>query len=429
VLAGRQGESKARFDYQAVDACITYLFQLDQAHIVTVESLGTPDRLSPIQSAMVNCHGSQCGFCTPGFVATMHGMVEAGVPFDSSRLRYELSGNLCRCTGYSSILHAGCSIDVSKCESIAGRYPAQPMIDDFKSLGPDSIELQTTNGTIFIAKKLKDALAFRSSHPQAAIVAGATDWGVLRNHGKISRSDCLCLANVTGLSRIKHADGILSIGAGATWFQIETAVKDLVPEYYEVLARFGSPQIRKAGTIGGNLAGGSPIADSVPFHLAMDAEIELANTTGKRRVKLEEFYVGYRKTILRENELIVAVHTPLPKADEQIRLYKTSKRRDMDISTATFAMWIKHDEEKISAARVFLGGVGPMVLRMRHAEQCLMNEPFVEDTFRRAGRAARSAIQPWSDVRGSERFRLQLAENFLMKSYYELAQLRTSATA
>ncbi len=197
-------------------------------------------------------------------------------------------------------------------------------------------------------------------------------------------------------------------------------MKELVSEYYGILARFGSPQIRKAGTIGGNLASGSPIADAVPFHLAMQSEVELVGPKGSRRLKLEEFFLGYRKTALRDDELIAAIHTPLPQPDEYLKLYKVSKRRDMDISTATFALWLKHDDVTIADARVFIGGVGPTVMRMRHAEQCLVGGPIEEATFRRAGQAARSAIQPWSDVRGSAGYRLQLAENFLVKSFFEM---------
>ncbi len=186
ALVGRRVPDSNRLHYETIDSCIAYLFQLDQTHIVTIEGLGRPENLSSVQSAMVQCHGSQCGFCTPGFVAAMHGMIENEKPFDDENLRYELSGNLCRCTGYSAIIEAGLQINVDKCSKVADRFPAAPIIADFNSLSNLSIEIPTSLGRVFVAKSLSEAVAFRAKFPKATIVNGATDYGVLRNHGKLS---------------------------------------------------------------------------------------------------------------------------------------------------------------------------------------------------------------------------------------------------
>jgi xanthine dehydrogenase small subunit len=172
--------------------------------------------------------------------------------------------------------------------------------------------------------------------------------------------------------------------------------------------------------LAGNLANGSPIADSVPFHIVMQSEIELRSVRGTRRIAIEDFYQGYRKTALASDELIVAIHTPLPLADERLKLYKISRRRDMDISTVTFGLWLSLDGERIRAARMALGGVGPMVRRVPEAERSLIGSPITEKAFREAGLAARQAISPWSDVRGSADYRRQLVENLLLKCFHEL---------
>jgi xanthine dehydrogenase small subunit len=420
VLLGRADES-GRLKYQAIDACIAFLFQLDKTHIVTIEGLGTKEHLSPIQSAMVDCHGSQCGFCTPGFVVALHGIFESQAELSDEVMRQELSGNLCRCTGYASILAAAASVASGEFSTVEARFPSTAIAKRFAEAGNESVLIESGGRSIFIPSTIADATNWRAKNPQATIVVGATDYGVLRNHGKIDRSDILCLINVKDFSSVKIEHEQLSIGGGATWSAIEAFVQPHLPEYHSILQRFGSPQIRKLGTIGGNLASGSPIADAAPFHLAMNAEIVLVSQQGSRRLPLEEFYLGYRQTALRSDEMILSVETPLPRTDERLKLFKVSKRRDMDISTATFALWIKLEGNRIAQARIFMGGVGPMVVRLADAETILIGSTFSEAVFREAGLASQAAIQPWTDVRGGMAYRKKLAENLLLKSYIELS--------
>jgi xanthine dehydrogenase small subunit len=369
---------------------------------------------------MVRCHGSQCGFCTPGFVIALHGMLEAGMEFTDSGLRYALSGNLCRCTGYVSILQAGQAIDPCKLPRLKRLYPEQVMLEEFNALESDSIRLSTRDGLVFIPRTLEHAIELRAEHPQATVVSGATDYGVSRNHRKVLAGQTLCLSNVRGFSGVSIHDHILSIGGGATWCAIEQFVKHRVPEYHAILQRFGSPQIRNVGTLAGNLANGSPIADSLPFHFVSQAVIELRSVRGTRRVSIEDFYQGYRQSVLAKDELITAVETPLPRANERIKLYKISKRRDMDISSVTFGLWLKLEGDVIQEVRLALGGVGPTVQRLFEVESSLVGRNIDEESFRQAGRVARRAISPWTDVRGSAEYRSQLVENLMLKSFYDL---------
>lgn len=427
VLIGRASEDGQQLDYQTIDACIAFPFQLDRTHIVTVEGLTDGEQLSPIQDAMVRCHGSQCGFCTPGFVMALHGCIESEVELTDNSLRYELSGNLCRCTGYVSILQAGLSIDPRAVSRLKQRYPEQVMLADFRKLGNEPVRISTRQGRVFVPNTLEQAIELRAANRQATVVSGATDYGVLRNHGKARAGDTLCLSSVQAFSEIFVDEGVLTIRGGATWRAIELFVKHRVPEYHAILTRFGSPQIRNAGTLAGNLANGSPIADAVPFHVVMQSEIELRSVRGSRRVRIEDFYQGYRKTLLADDELIVAIHTPLPSPNDQIKLYKISKRRDMDISSVTLALWINMDGQVVRDARLALGGVGATVQRVPEAEGILVGKQLSENAFREAGLAARQAISPWSDVRGGADYRRQLIENLLLKCFYELKKSRLLA--
>jgi len=419
VLLGKVNTSGSKIEYRAIDSCIAFLFQLDGTHVVTVEGLSVDGMLSPVQDAMVSCHGSQCGFCTPGFVTTMHGMVEASQPLNDSTLRYGLSGNLCRCTGYLQILQAGKSIDVDGVAKLSEFYPDEPMLNDFATCHDRPVMITTETAKTFVPSTVEQAAMFLAERPNATIVSGATDYGVLHNHGRTKPNDLLCLRGIKTLRKIVVEDGVMVIGALATWMEIEKAVKSILPEYHKILIRFGSPQIREMGTIGGNIASGSPIADAVPLHLVLDSEIELYNIRGTRRVAMRDFYLGYRKTAIQPGELITAIHTPLLKSDERLKLYKISKRCDMDISTMTFAMLAKLDGDIIRDAKIVVGGVGPMVARIEKAEASLIGRPWCEESFRLAGRIAKDEVAPWTDVRGSAAYRSSLTENLLVKSFYD----------
>ncbi len=420
VLVGRPDGDQQRLVYRTIDSCIVFLYQLDCTHVVTVEGLRCGEDLTPIQESMVQCHGSQCGFCTPGIVVAMHGMVESGGTLDDDSLRYGLSGNLCRCTGYQQIFDAGRAVEVESVHRMKDLYPSDPLLRDFKAFENEPIMIVGEH-SIYIPRTIDQACEFRASHPHAVVVSGATDVGVIHNHRRLPNCDHLCLINVEDFDQIEVQDDVLSVGGGATWTQIEDAVQDLFPPYYEIITRFGSPQIRNSGTLAGNLATGSPIADAIPFHLVMNSDIHLVSIRGERVVSLNDFYTGYRQNVMADDELIVRTTTPLLVANEKLALYKISKRRDMDISTLTFALWIQSTGDIIQQARLAIGGVGPTVLRITAAEEYLVGQNFSIETFQQAGSIAKDQIAPWSDVRGSADFRFRLAENLLVKSYHEFS--------
>jgi len=448
VLVGRLAAGGHELEYVPIDACITFVYQLDRSHVVTVEGLAADGKLSPVQSAMVTCHGSQCGFCTPGFVMAMHGLVETcreaedGRQLTDEELRLGLSGNLCRCTGYAQILEAGAAIETARVTRMRARFDAAAILKDLaiQSAGPVHVNAPVpaeVNGKvvgpaveIFLPSTLDELLAQRAARPGSTLVSGATDVGVQVNHRKLAPVSVIATQSVPELHRLEIVGGELVVGAAVRWSRLADFIRDRVPEYKAILDRFGSPQIRHMGTLVGNLANASPIADSIPFHYVTESKLELASFDGRRSVPIEEFFRGYKQLDLRSDEVITAVRTPLPSPDVLLKLYKISRRRDLDISTVTAALLVEMDDNRnvIRRARIAVGGVGPMVLRLTRVEALLVGKAFDLTTMRAAGQLARQEISPISDVRGSDAYRSQLVENLFQKFYFDRAPQRPAIT-
>jgi xanthine dehydrogenase small subunit len=423
VLIGRTVADGSRPVYRPVDSCIQFMFQLDGTHVVTVEGLGDETEPSPVQQAMIECHGSQCGFCTPGFVVAMTGLLEDCDELDESAMRCGLTGNLCRCTGYTPIIDAGRKVDVARHHAVEDLYPSAAMQSDFAQRRNEPIEVQAEWDdelhTFMSPPNLDAALECLRAHPDATIVAGATDIGVRINKSLAIPRKILDLNRVAELESVAIEDGQLLLGARASWTAIEEICEDLVPEFYKIVSIFGAPQIRHVGTIGGNIANASPIADSLPFLYIMEATLELRSAAGSRRVNINEFYKGYKKFDLQSGELITQVAIPLPSNGELLRLYKVSRRRDLDISSFTAAIRIRLDGDSIADAAIAFGAVGPTVIRARKTESFLRDQPLDEDTMQRAGHIAIAEITPISDVRGAADYRYQLTRNVLLKFLYD----------
>ncbi len=429
VLVGRPEADGLR--YLTVDACIQFLYQLDCRHVVTVEGL-TPNcdrqpserKLHPVQQSMVDCHGSQCGFCTPGFVMALAGMFEQ----NANDLRTSLTGNLCRCTGYSSILEAAGAIDPATLPALDSLFPAAAIANDLREhlQQPVLIGTQSPRPCIFFSPRtLADAIEFKARNPKAAIIAGGTELGVLRNKQGIEPIALLSLTKVPDLGGIAWADDAAVIGANVTWTQIEAFAKVAWPEFHRIILRFGSPQIRNVATLVANIAHGSPIADSLPFLLVADAELDIVGPVGARRVKINDFYKGYKVKDLAPEEIITHVRIPKIADDELLKLYKVSRRNDLDIATFGAAIRIRKVGDIVTRAFLAYSGVAATVVRLPKTEAFLQGKPLSEETFAAAGRLARSEIEPISDVRGSRDFRLRLAEKILLKFYFECAASET----
>jgi xanthine dehydrogenase small subunit len=444
VLLGRvapDGRGGRALRYRVVDSCIVFLHQVDATHVVTVEGLARDGELHPVQRAMVEGYGSQCGYCTPGFVVTLAGLFEeadaeressdrargaSAGHIDEPRLRRALSGNLCRCTGYVQILESARAVERGAVprvrELFAGAQDEAAMAEELAALAAEPVEVAAGERRVYLPVDASDAAAWRAAHPGCLVVAGATDVGVLVNKERLEPKAALVLgARIPGFDSVERANGVLLLGAGATWSAVLELAKREVPELARLLELFGAPQIRNFATVGGNVVNASPIADSLPFLLVMGATLELVSPRGGRQVAIEDFLVGYKRVDLRADEVLWRVAVPLPTSGETLRLYKMSKRRDLDISSVTAAVLLGTAGERIERARVAVGGVAEKALRLRATERWLEGRRLGEETMSAAGKVAADEVAPISDVRGSAEHRRRLVENALVKVWFDTA--------
>ncbi|MFA6954506.1 MAG: FAD binding domain-containing protein [Thermoanaerobaculia bacterium] len=405
-------------DYVPVNSCIQLLFQLDGKHVVTVEGLRLGDELSAVQRSMVDHHGAQCGYCTPGFVVAMTALRESNATVSGRDAREALTGNLCRCTGYDPIIEAALDMTGGHGKSLDELYAPAPIAEALEAAS-DSVRIDSGSRTFFAPASHHDALEFLAAHPETVIVQGATDFGVQSNKRSLRPDVMMTLSRLDGLDAISIEGGTLVVGGRATLTSLERFSEGRVPSLHAILRLFGSPQIRNAGTLAGNIANASPIADTVPFLFVCEAELELESVRGRRVVGINHFYKGYKKLDKAPDELITRVRVPLPAAAETVRLYKVSKRRDLDISTFTAAIRMTIGGGRMSGVKIAYGGVAPVVLRLPKTEALLDGREATEGLFREAGEVACSEIAPIDDVRGSKEFRLLLARNVLMKFFHE----------
>lgn len=418
---------------KAVNACIQFLPTLDGKALFTVEDLRAADgTLHPVQQAMVDCHGSQCGFCTPGFVMSMWALYEnqpaaAGLP-TRDEINTALSGNLCRCTGYRPIVDASqkmfdyaqyprVTLDRKAVEETLRKLQRN---DTFEYRAPDT-RGAAFGAPAFYAPLTLDAFArLRAEHPQARLVAGSTDVGLWVTKQFRDLGDVLYIGNVRELKTIERDAQTLTIGAAVTLEDAYAALAADYPELAELWTRFASLPIRNAGTLGGNVANGSPIGDSMPALLALGAEVVLRHGTKTRTLPLDEFYLGYQKTALVSGEFVAALRVPRPAGNLRFRTYKVSKRYDQDISAVCAAFALHIDEgSTIVEARVAFGGMAATPKRATQTEAVLSGGTWNESTARQAMNALAADYQPLTDMRASSAYRLKVARNLLWRFHLE----------
>jgi xanthine dehydrogenase small subunit len=418
VLVGRpRGEA---IQYSAVTSCIQILFQLDAAHVVTVEGLRDGEQLNPIQQSMVSCQGTQCGFCTPGFVVSLYGLMGDGKPTDTETIRRGLTGNLCRCTGYDSILRAAMATNRESLKSVDSLYPPTEMAPDLSQAAGEEVRIDTATRRFYKPVSVQQAARFRLDNPGCTVIAGGTDLGVVYNKKIREIPLAMSVGGIASLRETQVDSKAMHVGAGVSLATLKLLAQQHLPELDQFMEWFGSPLIRNAGTIGGNLVTGSPIGDTPPAMIALGAEIELTGLTGSRRVPISQFYTGYRQTVLAADELVTVVHIPLLEASQTLKLYKVSRRKDLDISSFGAAIWMQQTNGTVEDIRLAFGGVGPMVMRLAKTEAALRGYPPTLERFEQAGEIARDEVTPISDVRGSAEYRRTLAGNILTKFWHEV---------
>ncbi|WP_250512486.1 xanthine dehydrogenase small subunit [Caballeronia sp. INDeC2] len=411
---------------KAVNACIQFLPTLDSRALFTVEDLrGEDGALHPVQQALVDCHGSQCGFCTPGFVMSLwalyhHHPRDAGPP-SRDEIAVALSGNLCRCTGYRPIVDAAQrmfeyprpSFDP---DAIARQLLALKRTQTFEYRASDASGPHTFHAPVTRAEFAR----LRAAHPSARLLAGSTDVGLWVTKQFRDLGDVLYIGNVDELKTIERDAHTLTIGAAASLDDAYAAFAADYPELAELWTRFASRPIRNAGTLGGNVANGSPIGDSMPALIALNAELVLQKADTTRTMRLDAFYLGYQKTALDAGEFVAAIRVPRPVAALRFRTYKVSKRYDQDISAVCAAFAIRLDgNHRVTDARIAFGGMAATPKRAAQAEAALVGREWNEASARAAMAALDADFQPLTDMRASSAYRAKVARNVLWRFYLE----------
>ncbi|MBX9721891.1 MAG: FAD binding domain-containing protein [Candidatus Obscuribacterales bacterium] len=373
---------------------------------------------------MVKCHGAQCGFCTPGFVVAMCKYFDENKKADSQAIKDCVTGNLCRCTGYEPIIKAGLNVDTDSIIPLSQLYPPAEMMRIFQSERSETVSLKSDEQAVYIPATIEEAAKLKASDPEAVLISGGTDLCVVMNKRGYAPKSFISLSNISGLNEISVKDGVMKAGSKVTLSQLEEFFREKVPEFHNILWVFGSPQIRNAGTLAGNIANASPIADTPPFLFIMDAVLEIYSSKGTRQVRINDFYKGYKQFDMAKDEMISAISIPLPKKDEIIKLYKVSRRKHLDISTNTAAFRLQIKKDTIEEIAIAYGGVAAVIKRLPKTEAFLKGKQLSVETMKEAGEIATSEITPIDDVRGSKDFRNQLARNFMLKLFYDIQEGR-----
>ncbi|HET9641136.1 MAG TPA: xanthine dehydrogenase small subunit [Allosphingosinicella sp.] len=401
VLVGKLVAGK--LVYEGVNACIRFLGSLDGCHVVTVEHLrGEDGRLHPVQQAMVDFHGSQCGFCTPGFVMSLYGRSLGAVGTVGVPVGDVIAGNLCRCTGYGPILAAGEAVPVAAEEDEA-------LVAALRALRP-------AYGHPATADALADLLI---AHPETRIVAGATDVGLWVTKQLRDLGPTVFIGDIAELRQIEDGPEALTLGAAVRYSDAREALVRLHPDLGELVRRIGGVQVRNAGTIGGNIANGSPIGDMPPALIALGAELTLRRGPERRTLALEDYFQSYGKQDRAPGEFVESVRIPRPSPATLVRIVKLSKRFDSDISGVCGAFALRIEDGIVTGARVAFGGMAGIPARAPGCEAALTGRPWTEANVEAAAQALAADYDPLDDLRGSAAYRRKVAANLLRRIWAE----------
>lgn len=413
-------DANGQVHYRSINACIRFLPTIDGKSLWTVEGLAPSGTdLHPVQQALVDHHGSQCGFCTPGFVMSMYTMYQNGLRQPArEQVMEHLSGNLCRCTGYRPIIDAAQAMD---------DYPAMALdhdlvrqqLQELASQASGTLVIQASQQRYMAPTDLSQLADLVLEHPQATVLAGGTDAGLWVTKQLQTLNDVIYLGNVPALSQIQRGDDFLEIGAAVLLNDGYAAIVAEYPEVTELWQRFASMPIRNSGTLVGNVANGSPIGDSAPFLIAINAQVVLRKGQQQRRMPLDELYLDYRKQNRDPGEFVQSVLVPVRRPGMQVASYKLSKRFDQDISAVCSAYAIELEQGRVATVRIAHGGMAATSKRAAHTEAALLGQPWNESTVKLAMDAMASDYQPLTDMRASGDYRLKAAQNLLYRFFLE----------
>jgi xanthine dehydrogenase small subunit len=395
IAVARHGDK-----YQAVNSCLMMLPQIDGASVLTVEGLAGPGgSLHPVQQALVETDGTQCGFCTPGFVMAMFAFQQGGEEASDATIHEALAGNLCRCTGYRPIVDA--------MKRVAGAGPAAAAAAEFDS-DPDYRRFHMPRG-------IDELSALLQQNPDAMLLGGGTDLGLLVSKERRQPPVVIWTGRVPELRHIADGPDALTFGGAVTYSDALPFLAEAFPAFAALVRRIGSRQIRNLGTLAGNLATASPIGDTLPCLIALDASVVLRSAVGARTIKAEAFITGYRKTALKPGEFIAAIRVPRLREHERLAVYKLSKRFDQDISAVIAAFTLSVVDGKLAALRAVYGGMAATPKRAAALEAALVGRPWTPDSLADVDRLIAQDFQPIDDFRATAAYRLRAAANLVRR--------------
>ncbi len=406
-----------KIKYKAINSCISFTPTLHGKQLIVVENLVSKNgSYHPVQEAMAKYHASQCGFCTPGFVMSIFAMSKNKKNNNNDDIKDAISGNLCRCTGYRPIIDA--AKNIKKNYSDEFNENSKKTINLLKKIHSKSIIIENKNKKYFAPKTINELRTVIQKNPDSDFLSGGTDLSLKVTKDREEIKKIINLNNIKELNFIKIKNNEIIFGSTTPLIQVEKFILKYYPDFNNILRRYGSVQIRNVGTIGGNIATASPIGDTLPLLLSLNAKIIIQTKKGNKQVLLNNFFIKYRKTKLKKGEFIKSIIIPIYK-NHNFKAYKISKRFDDDISSVCASFNFKIKDQRIQDVAIAYGGMAEIPKRAKNCENFLKNSKFSEDIFEKAKNLLKKDFNPISDMRASKKYRLEVAANLLVKFFIE----------
>ena len=408
-------------NYKAINSCITFLPTLQGKQLILVEDLILKDgSLHPVQQAMVNYHGSQCGFCTPGFVMSLFSMFKKHSKFKDDVIKDSIAGNLCRCTGYQPIIKAAKSLkNKNRIDHFTKNI--KNTINLLKKINNKNIAIYNKGKKYFAPRYIQELKKILKKNIDSNLLSGGTDLSLSVTKERKDINSVIYMSSISELSYIKNNNKYIEVGASTPLIELEFYIKKYYPDFTQILKRYGSVQIRNVATVAGNIATASPIGDCLPLLLSLNAQIVLQDLKKTKILFLDTFFISYRKTKLKRGQFIHSIRIPLFQ-NNIFKAYKVSKRFDDDISSVCAAFNLEIIKNKIKSVRIAYGGMAAIPKRAIYCEKILLNSLVTEEIIHKAKEALEKDFKPISDMRASGFYRMEVAKNLLEKCYAEIKQ-------
>ena len=406
--------------YKAINSCIAFVPSLEGKQLILVEDLISKDELHPVQKAMVNYHGSQCGFCTPGFVMSLFAMYKNYSSYKEDIIKDSIQGNLCRCTGYRPIIDAAKSLNKeNKFDHFSKNKKI--ILSLLRKIKQRNITIINDNKKYFAPKSVDELKKILRQEPNSKLLSGGTDVSLIVTKERKDLNSLIYMNSINELNYIKENNSYVEVGATTPLINFESFITKYFPDFSQILKRYGSVQIRNVCTIAGNIATASPIGDTLPLLLALDSQIVIKDKNKTQILPLNGFFISYRKTKLKKGQFIHSIRIPLLKKNI-FKAYKISKRIDDDISSVCASFNIEINNNKIKKIKVAYGGMSTIPKRAVNCEKILLNSFLSNKTINKAKKFLEKDFKPITDARASNKYRMEVAKNLLEKCFLEIKQ-------